>query len=381
MSGRTHLGMSVFDAALARLTEGYADGHRIVVSISGGKDSTCCTEMAILAATSTGRLPVEVVIRDEEIMFPGTYEYVERLAERPEIAMTWLVANQPIINAFDREQPYFWVFDPLLDPEQWVRQPPPWHTRIEELDIRAIVNPRLFPPPEGRELRAVMGLRVEESRQRMMGLHSSGGYLTKPNWPWQVRNMRPIYDWTDADVWLAIKKYGWDYSEAYNVMHRLGLAGRELRTSPPTMNPAGGDTLRRVGAVAWPHWFSRVVRRLPSVRTYAQYGRRVVIPARRTTETWEECYQRTCIDGAPAWIAERSARARVNVVSRHDRHSTGPLPQAGKCLNCGVLGSWKALAMTMYLGDPFSVRASFLPYVDPEVFRPGSGRWGGPPSF
>ena len=116
--------MNVFDAALARLTTEYEAGHRLVVSISGGKDSTCCTELAILAARAAGRLPVEVVIRDEEIMFPGTYEYVERLAERPEVSMTWLVAHQPIINAFDREQPYFWVCDPLLDPEEWVRQPP-----------------------------------------------------------------------------------------------------------------------------------------------------------------------------------------------------------------------------------------------------------------
>lgn len=381
MSGRTRLGMDVFDAALARLAEEYQQGHRLVVSVSGGKDSTCCTELAILAARAAGRLPVEVVIRDEEIMFPGTYEYVERLAARPEVNMTWLVAHQPIINAFDREQPYFWVCDPLLDPEEWVRQPPAWHTKIEQIDIRAIVNPQLFPPPPGLELHAVLGLRAEESRGRMMGLHSSGGYLTKPNVPWGVRNVRPIYDWTDGDVWLAIKKNEWDYSDAYNVMHRLGLKARDLRTSPPTMNPAGGDTLRRVGAVAWPGWFNRVCARLPSVRTYARYGRRVVIPDRRTDETWQDCYQRTCIDGAPAWIAERSEVARVKVLRRHERHATGPLPQAGKCLNCGVLGSWKALGLTMYLGDPFSVRASFLPYVDPEVFRPGSGRWGGPPSF
>jgi predicted phosphoadenosine phosphosulfate sulfurtransferase len=379
VSGRTWLGENVFDAALGRLTEEYQAGNRLVVSISGGKDSTCCTELAIIAARQAGRLPVEVVIRDEEIMFPGTYEYVERLAERPEVSMTWLVAHQPIINAFDREQPYWWVCDPLLDPSEWVRQPPPWHTEIEELNIQAIVNPKLFAPPDGLELRAVLGLRAEESRGRMMGVHTSGGYLTKAN-RWGVRNIRPIYDWTDADVWLAIRKHGWDYSDAYNVMHRFGLKPRDLRTSPPTMNPAGGDTLRRVGSVAWPAWWDRVCRRLPSVRTYAQYGKRAVMADRRTDETWEGCYQRTCIDTAPAWIAERAEAARIKVLHRHAHHSTTPLPQAGKCLACGVLGSWKKLTETMYGGDPFSLRVT-LPYVDPERFRPGSGYWNGPPSF
>ena len=379
MSGRTLLGLSVFEAALARLTEQYQEGHRIVVSISGGKDSTCCTELAILAARETGRLPVEVVIRDEEIMFPGTYEYVERLADRPEIDMTWLVAHQPIINAFDREQPYFWVCDTALDPEEWVRRPPEWMTEIEDLNIQAIVNPRLFPPGEGRELHAVLGLRAQESRARMMGLHSSGGHVTKPN-QWGVRNVRPIYDWTDQDVWLAILKNGWDYSDAYNVMHRLGMRSRDLRTSPPTMNPAGGDALRRVAAVAWPEWWNRVCRRLPSVRTYAQYGKRAVTPDRRSDETWAQCYQRTCVADAPAWISERASKAREMTLSRHGRHSTTPLPDAGKCLQCGILGSWKALALSMYLGDPFSIRCS-LPYVDPERFRPGSGYWHGTPSY
>ena len=379
MSGRTALGLSVFDAALARLTEQYAEGHRIVVSISGGKDSTCCAEMAIAAATATGRLPAELVIRDEEIMFPGTYEYVERLAARPEVSMTWLLACQPVINAFDREQPYFWVMDPLLDPDQWVRQPPEWVTRIEELNIQAIVNPDLFPPGEGRELRAILGLRAEESRARMMGLHSSGGHVTKPN-GWGVRNVRPIYDWTDADVWKAIRDNGWDYSDAYNVMHRLGLRARELRTSPPTMNPAGGDTLRKVAAVAWPSWWNRVCARLPSVRTYAQYGKRAVMPDRRTDETWEQCYQRTCIDGAPRWIAERADKTRQLTIARHARHSTAALPDAGKCLQCGILGSWRSLALSMYLGDPFSLRTP-LPYVEPEYFRPGAGYWNGTPSF
>ena len=225
----------------------------------------------------------------------------------------------------------------------------------------------------------MMGLRVQESRQRMMGLHSSRGYLTKPNFL-GVRNLRPIYDWTDADVWLGIRKYGWDYNSAYDVLHRLGVPRRDLRISPPTMNPAGGDMLR-LGASAWPEWWSRVCRRLPSVRTYAQYGRRAVQADRRYAETWEQTFHRTCVDQAPAWISERAVKAMDSTLRRHGRHSSTPLPQAGKCLQCGILGSWRQLVQSMYLGDPFSQRASWLPYVDPEFFRPGAGQWHGSPSF
>jgi predicted phosphoadenosine phosphosulfate sulfurtransferase len=115
---RRRLEENVFDAALERLTALYADGHRIVVSFSAGKDSGVCLELVILAARSTDRLPVEVVMRDEEVMYPGTFEYAERVACRPEVEFHWLVAHQPIVNVFDRVSPYFWTFDPLLSPEE-----------------------------------------------------------------------------------------------------------------------------------------------------------------------------------------------------------------------------------------------------------------------
>lgn len=379
MSGRLKLGITVFDAAVDRLRSSYAAGHRVVVSLSGGKDSGVCCELAIIAARETGRLPVEVVTRDEEILFPGTFEYCERLAARPEISMRWVVAHQPIVNAFDRAAPYWWVMDPQLDRDQWVRQPPPFAEEISDLDIRSLISPKYYPVAAGQELHAVMGLRVEESRARTLGLHSSGGYLTKPN-HLGVRNLRPIYDWTDGDIWLAISKHGWDYNRAYDAMHRLGLARKDLRISPPTMSPAGARALT-LASQAWPDWWNRVSRRLPSVRTYAQFGARAVQPDRRYSETWEQCFERTCIAEAPAWIAARAAEVRRRYLHMHANHSTAPLPDVGKCYQCGVLGSWRAMARGMYLGDPFSMKAGFLPYVEPSYFRPGSGEWNGPPTF
>ena len=105
------LATNVFDAAIDRLKRLYLDDHTVVVSYSAGKDSTVCLELAIIAATETNRLPVHVVMRDEEIMLPGTYELAERTAKRPEVDFHWLVAGQPVINCFNRVLPYFWVFD------------------------------------------------------------------------------------------------------------------------------------------------------------------------------------------------------------------------------------------------------------------------------
>ena len=375
---RAMLGMTVFDAAVARMREQYEEGHRIVVSASGGKDSTCCVEVALIAARQTGRLPVEVVTREEEIIPPGTREYLMRLREREEVELHWLVAHQPSINAFDREEPYWWVMDPLLDPERWVVQPPDYAEHIAEYNIEAMTIPDRFPPPPGKELRAVVGLRVQESRGRLFGLYSSGGYLTKPN-PWGVRNIRPVYDWLDSDVWRAIDVNRWEYNEAYDVLNRLGVPRGQLRISPPTMTAGTGDVLRLL-ASAWPNWWDRVTRRLPSVRTFAQYGRRAVSATRGPGETWEACFKRTCIDKAPAWISERADLQMRRSLSQHRAHSSTPYPDVGMCQICGSgLGSWRELAKALYLGDPFSVKCRSLPYVQPSTFRPGEPRWGGIP--
>ena len=378
---RRALGKTVFDAALDRMVELYSEGHRIIVSFSAGKDSGVCLEVCILAASITNRLPVEVIMRDEEIMFPGTFEYAERMANRPEIDFHWIYANQPIINIFNREKPYWWVFDPLLPPDQLVRQPPARAYKIAEQNIQGMITPDRFPPAPGKKLFTVVGLRVSESINRMRGLYASGGYTTvRPN-DWGVYYARPIYDWADGDIWKAIRDNKWDYNEAYDVMHRLGVDKNKLRIAPPTMTAASTEHLP-VAMRAWPVWFDKVCQRLPGIRTAANFGRRAISPLRRIDESWQQCFQRTCIDEAPPWIASRADTLRREALRFHNSHSTEPFPDVALCPKCGQHGSWKQMSNVIYNGDPFLSRLGSqfqrqLPYVEPEFFRPGSGTWGG----
>jgi predicted phosphoadenosine phosphosulfate sulfurtransferase len=105
---------NVYEAALQRAVDMCKQGHRLIVAFSAGKDSTIVLELMLEAARLTGTLPLEVWMRDEEIMFPGTYEYAERIAQRPEIKFHWLVAGEAEVNIFNRQNPYWWVFDDRL---------------------------------------------------------------------------------------------------------------------------------------------------------------------------------------------------------------------------------------------------------------------------
>lgn len=388
MSPSVFTGRDVFTEALDRMASLYDEGHRVVISFSGGKDSGVILELAIMAA---GDRRVEVIMRDEEIMFPGTYEYAERVTER--VDFHWVYANQPVLNIFDRAHPYFWVFDPLLEPNEWVRKPPPIAYRTPEMNIERLVTTETFPPPEGKKLFVVLGLRVSESTHRRAGLYSSGGYRTNHPTKGGYYKARPIYDWMDTDVWKFIHEFKTDYNDAYDTMLRLGVKPRDMRIAPPTMSSYSVDRLG-MARKAWPKWFAKVCKRLEGVRSAAQFGRRAVMPSRRAGESWEECFKRTCIDEVPAeWIAKRSRYVMERTLTRHARHATTPFPQTVQCIACDRgLHCWKKLALDMYSGDPWSTKISTtLPanhsdpalrrYLEPEFFRDGAGTWGGTPSW
>ena len=373
---------NVYEMAISRMEKLYAEGHRCVVSFSGGKDSTVTLEVTIAAAKKYGALPVDVVVQDEEIAYPGLYEFVDRVAQRPEVRMNWLNMRQPVLNVFNRAEPYFWVFDPLLPSDKWVRTPPSYAIDVDEIDIQGMTTPERFPPDPDKNLYAVIGLRTQESRGRMYGLFSSGGYTTKPN-KWGTSNARPIYDWSYGDVWKAINEFKWDYCEAYNTMYRLGIPPMRLRIGPPTMTTGAIEHLQ-VGMQAWPQWFEKVSERLPGVRTAAQFGKRAVQPERHSGESWKEVFYRECINEAPAdWIKERSIEAERRMLSAHTRHSTDPFHDVAACASChGNVGSYKQLALALYNGDPFSFKVSFMPFVEPGFFRNDTRTWGtGKPSW
>lgn len=382
MSHKSLTGRHVFDEALRRLNAIYAGGHTVVVSFSAGKDSGVCLELAIIAARQTGRLPVTVVMRDEEIMFPGTFEYAARVAQRKEVAFRWLVARQPIVNFFNRSVPYWWVFDDRLPPSSWVREFPPFAEEIPEKNIKAMITRERFPTDRGKDIYAVIGLRGDESPTRMYAIHSSKGHLTKPN-DIGVRYCRPIYDWKTSDVWKAVHENDWDYNRAYDVMFRYGVDVHHQRIAPPTLARASIHSLGFARA-AWPRWFDRVEARLPGAKTAAMFGMIAVSPHRRKGESWEECYRRECIEDAPTpWIAERSRRVMDAMVRMHAAHSRAPFPDVHPCPSClKSIGSWRALSYVMYNGDPFAMRTgTLLEPIDPEYFRENAGKWNGKPTW
>jgi predicted phosphoadenosine phosphosulfate sulfurtransferase len=375
MAKRIKLKDDVFKVAVERIVELYNGGHRLVVAFSAGKDSGVMLELTRIAAKIVGKPYVEVFMADDEIMFPGTFEYAERVAQMPDVKFYWMSGRQPMPNVFNRAEPYWWVFDPLLDPEEWVRKPPEYIIWSDIIDLYNMISPKYFPPEPGKKLISLVGIRVAESHARLLSISAASGFSSSfPN-RYGVYKGAPIYDWADGDIWKAIYENNWDYNKAYDVMLKMGMKRSRMRIAPPLMTWYGAASLK-IGAHAWPHWFDKVCKRCPGVRQVAFYGQRAVTPNRRSDETWQQCYIRECIKNAPEWISKRAIFAHDHVLRVHAGHSAKPFPEVDPCGQCSgtQVGSWKQLAHIIYTGDPYSLKATFLPYVGPSEFRPSDTR-------
>ena len=340
------LDVDVFASARERIKNVYQNYDKVIVSYSGGKDSTCVLELAIEVARELGKLPVDVMHFDEEILLPETVEMIMRTRERPEVNLTWVCGQVGYWDASSNEQPHWTTWDPAKR-DVWVRQPPEFAVWMGQMKYPAPGDAiaRLWGPEHGR-VAEILGLRGYESRPRMYGIISSGGYIAKGPAP-HIDKVRPIYDWRDKDVWLAIHRFGWDYNKAYDRMYRLGRSPKQLRIAVPTSIEA--INMWDDWQLLEPKFWGRVRRRFPNIHSLAMFNKDLHRPVRKEGETWQQAVYRYL--DANLVEDRKKVEGDLNKVLRaHSRHSTQPMHETRPCPLCRF--NWKKLARIAMFGNP-----------------------------
>jgi predicted phosphoadenosine phosphosulfate sulfurtransferase len=285
---------SCYDLAVRRMAQTFQNFDKVVVSFSGGKDSTACLHLALEEARRSNRLPLDVVFFDEECIPPETVEYVERVAANPDIRLLWFCLPLKLGNACSKESPDWYIWNEA-DREKWVRPLPEravrtWPTFRRGMGL-ADFGPTVFGPEHGR-VAWVLGIRTQESMTRyqsiatkigfqcfiipstmngqyanVIGLRKRSSGTVPCKWSCKVY---PIYDLTTEDVWKAPEILGWDYNKAYDVMRACGLPPLVARCSPTF----GDQTNRRLWSykVCWPKLWAKMVDRVPGAATAARYA-------------------------------------------------------------------------------------------------------------
>jgi predicted phosphoadenosine phosphosulfate sulfurtransferase len=228
---------NVREAAKERIRYIFDEFENVIVSMSGGKDSTVVFELALEVAREKNRLPLPVLWLDQELEFQATADYMKEIMYREEVKPYWIQAPFYLVNATTQGDDYFTMA--WGEGVEWVREKDPisikdnqWNADRFYDQFPALLN-WIYPKQKAAYL---TGVRGEENPARAVGATNAATYKwvtwgKVSNRKYDQYTFHPIYDWSYRDVWKAIHEGDWKYNSHYDSMYRYGVPVTKMRVS------------------------------------------------------------------------------------------------------------------------------------------------------
>ena len=274
---KEYINTNVYDESLSRIRYLFDAFDKVVVSFSGGKDSTAVLNTSLKVAKEKNKLPLEVVFFDEEAIHPPTIEYVKRVYDLEEVDLKWYCLEFKHRNACSNEEPFWYTWDKDKK-DLWVREMPDEAIKEHKAFKKGMsfqeFSPYLYDKSEGR-IAMLTGIRTQESLRRfqVIARKKNDAYINSR--AEKGRNQYrafPIYDWSSEDVWLAAHKFKWDYNKLYDIFNQTKLYNNFLtqRVCPPF----GEEPLRGlwIYSECFPDMWHKMLNRVEGVSTAWRYG-------------------------------------------------------------------------------------------------------------
>jgi predicted phosphoadenosine phosphosulfate sulfurtransferase len=374
------LSTNVYEESLNRIRYLYKRFDEVVVSFSGGKDSTVVLNCTIEVARELNRLPVKAVFFDEEAIDPDTIDYVNRVRQSPDVNLEWYCLEVKHRNAASNEEPWWYTWEKGKE-DIWVRPMPEWaishHPRFVKGQSFQDFSTSLYPITKS--VAMLTGIRTEESlrRFRVINMRKNDSYINNKadNKSNQYR-CHPIYDWSSDDVWIAVTKFGWDYNKHYDVLNKTDYYQKWLgqRVCPPF----GEEPLKKLWhyKITYPDLWNRMCNRVKGASTAARYSKTELYSGSKelpiALKSWQE-YVGIIIDS----YEHDSKQAVKNVINTYIKHhyklTETPIDDITPNPLSGI--SWKGLCTIALRGD-FKGRksTSFLSAAIKEMEKNGLSR-------
>lgn len=264
--------IDVVTAAEIRLINVFNNGLPVYMSFSGGKDSLCLAQL-VLSLIQRGKInPKQLTVQfiDEEAIFPCIERIV--LAWRKKFMLVgakfeWYCIEVKHFNCFNElsNDETFICWDSLKK-NVWVRQPPKFAIREHPL-----LKPRKdayqdFLPRICNDGITIVGIRTAESVQRLQNI----ALMTKVGKNCtNKKQIFPIYDWSNNDVWLYLKEQKVEIPEIYLYLWQSGSGKGQLRVSQ-FFSIDTAKSLVKMNEY-YPNLMERIIRREPNAYLAALY--------------------------------------------------------------------------------------------------------------
>lgn len=170
--------------------------HQLVISFSGGKDSTVVADIVVRALSNP---KIVHIFGDTTLEFPITYDYVARYRKNNPLSI--------IKTAKNKEQDFYSVCDQIGPPARMMR----WCcTMFKTGPITRVLN-SLF---KDAKILTFYGIRKHESVSRSKYDRVANSADVKIQ---KQTVAAPIFYWTDLEVWLYMLGEEVDFNDAYRL--------------------------------------------------------------------------------------------------------------------------------------------------------------------
>lgn len=267
--------MNVLEAALRRIRFVFDEFERVIVSVSGGKDSTCLYHLCLAEARRRDR-HIGVFFLDQEAEYQSTIDMIDSMMRAENVEPLWYQVPLRMTNATSHRELFLHAW---ADGADWIRPKSDIsiHRIDEEYPDRFHAFFKWFESRDAVPTAHMVGLRIFESmnRQRTM-LNAKKGYQERYAWSTACGNgtsfrFYPIFDWHARDVWKFISDNNLPYNRVYDRMYvRSGDNARTMRVSN-LIHEQAFRSLAQLQELE-PDTYDRLLRRLSGVHCAALYA-------------------------------------------------------------------------------------------------------------
>lgn len=264
---------NVYDEALDRIRFLYDTHDDVIVSMSGGKDSTVLFNLALIVAKEKGRLPVKVFWLDQEAEWQATVDYMAKIMHRDDVEPYWFQIPFDFTNSLSPVCNFLRVWDEGKE-KQWVhpkdeisiKENPSKYNRFHDL-----VNNLPGFCTASKDCAVLVGMRITESLNRRACIAYGKVVYEGITWCKKKKGNHqvfwPIYDFTNDDIWTAIARNHWDYNRIYNYQYQAGMAKQNMRVSA-LIHETAWHSIEFLQEFE-PQTYDRFVQRISGVSTFA----------------------------------------------------------------------------------------------------------------